>query len=275
MTAQLQIDQAGLPAGTPGVSRTDGLRTGAVVTLTNTGIGATTLFRLLDVPLGDITAVPSLAATVDPKVWEFTPTEDAPGTYLIELIEDQDQPTEKRERRIFGVRTALHGLLIPGLNEIADPNASLILDGVAQMEASDDNSVDYSSNTDLNDRSYAGWWRKIYELFMAVAEPSQGWNAQVGTTYTIATADAYKDGVSFNNAAAITVTVPNDAADDIPIDSQIPVYAAGAGQVTFSPQSPATIESADSNLKLRVKGSPGLLWKRGANDWVLTGDLTT
>ena len=39
MAAQLQIDQVGLPTGTPGVSRTDGRDNGAVVTLTNTGAG--------------------------------------------------------------------------------------------------------------------------------------------------------------------------------------------------------------------------------------------
>jgi hypothetical protein len=51
------------------------------------------------------------------------------------------------------------------------------------------------------------------------------------------------------------------------------VYQGGAGQVTFSGESVATIESADSLLSLRTLGSAGTLWKRGPNDWVLIGDL--
>jgi hypothetical protein len=177
MASQLQIDQTGLPAGLPGISRTDGLDTGATVTLTNTGSGSTTTFRLLDVPLGDTTAEASLAPTGSPEIWEFDPTAGTHGTYLIELIEDENQPTERRERRIFGVRLPSTGLLIPALNEIADPNASLILDGPAQIEASDNNAQDYTSDTDLNGRRYAGWWRAVYELFQEMEAIGGGGSA--------------------------------------------------------------------------------------------------
>ena len=40
MPAQILIDQAGLPAGTPGESRSDGLSTGAQVTLTSNARGS-------------------------------------------------------------------------------------------------------------------------------------------------------------------------------------------------------------------------------------------
>jgi len=156
---QLRIDQAGLAAGTPGRSRTDGLATGALVTLRNTGSGSTTLFRLLWVPPGDTTAVVSLVATGDPKVWTFSPTAARYGSYLIELIEDEGRSTERREQRVFVVRTP-NGLIIPALNELADPLASLLNQNVAD---SINNATDFV-DANLNAVAYAGWWRAWAEM---------------------------------------------------------------------------------------------------------------
>lgn len=166
MTALLKIDQAGLSAGVAGRSRTDGLATGALVTLTNTGSG-TTLMRLLWAPPGDTTALSSLAVTGDPKVWTFSPTASKYGTYLVELIADQGLVTEKRERRVLVVRTPNRKLVIPALNERGDNAASLLAAGQAQDEASNNNAVDYLDAT-LNGVPYAGWWRAIHEMMMAL-----------------------------------------------------------------------------------------------------------
>jgi hypothetical protein len=167
MAAQLQIDQAGLPAGTPGKSRTDGLDTGALVTLTNTGLGTTTTFRLLWVPPGDTTAVSSLAATGDPKVWTFEPTEEVYGSYRIELVENEGLVTEKRERRVLVVRTPNLGLVIPALNERGSSKASLLEADAAIIEAAENNADDYG-NEALNDLPYAAWWRSMHELATTV-----------------------------------------------------------------------------------------------------------
>jgi hypothetical protein len=164
MSAQLQIDQDGLAPGEPGRSRTDGLATGALATLTNTGTGATTNFRLLWAPPGDTTAVPSLGATDDPKVWTFAPTSDKWGSYLVELIEDAGLVTERRERRSLGVRTP-SGLLIPALNERGDSRASFVTPGSGEL--ADNNATDYT-DPDLNALPYAAWWRTMHELFMHV-----------------------------------------------------------------------------------------------------------
>lgn len=99
MPAQIRIDQEGLPEGTPGVSRTDGLDTGALVTLTNTGSGSTTAFRLLWVPPGDTTAVATLEPTDDPRVWTFAPTPGVYGSYRVELVENQGLTTERKPTR--------------------------------------------------------------------------------------------------------------------------------------------------------------------------------
>lgn len=166
MTALLKIDQAGLSAGVAGRSRTDGLATGALVTLTNTGAG-TTLMRLLWAPPGDTTALSSLAATGDPKVWTFSPTASKYGTYLVELIADQGLVTEKRERRVLVVRTPNRKLVIPALNERGDNAASLLAAGQEQDEASNNNAIDYLDSA-LNGVPYAGWWRAIHEMMMAL-----------------------------------------------------------------------------------------------------------
>src|SRR3954470_24157820 len=117
MPSQLRIDQEGLSPGTAGVSRTDGLATGALVTLTNTGSGATTTFRLLWVPPGDALAIATLAPTDDPKVWTFEPATEKYGSYRVELVVNEGLTTELRERRILAVRTPGLGLVIPAFNE--------------------------------------------------------------------------------------------------------------------------------------------------------------
>lgn len=167
MAAQVQIDQAGLPPGVPGTSRTDGDPGGFLVALTNTGSGSTTRFRLLWTPPGDVDAVATLAIHEDPRVWTFTPTPNKYGSYHIELIEDEGLVTELRERRVFVIRTPVRGLVIPALNERGDPRASLVVAGTAQVEAADNNAVDYP-DPDVGNLPYAAWWRAIHELTMAV-----------------------------------------------------------------------------------------------------------
>jgi Collagen triple helix repeat (20 copies) len=165
MPARIKIDQVGLPPGTPGVARTDGLDTGATVTLENVGSEGLTEFRLLWGPPDDTTAEMTLGPTGDPDVWTFAPTAGSYGTYIIELVENGIA----LERRIFGVRTPGKGLLIPGLNEAASKTASWLNDGSDQIELSQNNAVDFL-DPDLNDLTYAGWWRATHELYRAVEE---------------------------------------------------------------------------------------------------------
>lgn len=167
MTAQLKIDQTGLSAGVAGKSRTDGLDTGALVTLTNTGTGSTTAFALLWTPPSDTTAVATLAATGNPKIWTFTPTPGSYGTYRVQLVENSGTGSEKRETRVFVVRTKTLGLIVPSLNETGDPTASLTNAGLLQIQASENNADDFS-DAGLNARSYAGWWRALHETIVAL-----------------------------------------------------------------------------------------------------------
>ncbi len=97
-------------------------------------------------------------------------------------------------------------------------------------------------------------------------------NAQVGTTYTLALTDA-GDVVTLTNGSAITVTVPLNSSVAFPIGTQITLAQMGAGQVTVAGAAGVTVYSADSFLKLRAQYSSGTLIKTATNTWLLIGDL--
>jgi hypothetical protein len=97
-------------------------------------------------------------------------------------------------------------------------------------------------------------------------------NAQVGTTYTIALTDA-GDVVTLTNASAITVTVPTNASVAFPIGTQITLAQMGAGKVTVAGAAGVTVYSTDSHLSLRAQYSSGTLIKTATNTWLLIGDL--
>jgi hypothetical protein len=163
MSSRIKIDQAGLPAGVAGISRTDGLATGALVTLEDvSGTGLST-FHLLWGPPEDTTAEASLVATGDPDIWTFAPTALVYGSYELELRDD-GVPVE---RRIFGIRTPANQLLIPALNERASRHAGWHNDGPDQIELCEQNANDFPLAV-LNSFRYAGWWRSLYELYRVV-----------------------------------------------------------------------------------------------------------
>jgi hypothetical protein len=96
-------------------------------------------------------------------------------------------------------------------------------------------------------------------------------NAQTGTSYTFVLADAGKL-VEFNNASAITVTVPTNSSVAYPVGTQINLLQTGAGQVTVSAGS--TTVNGTPGLKLRAQWSSATLIKRATDTWVLVGDLS-
>ena len=67
---------------------------------------------------------------------------------------------------------------------------------------------------------------------------------KTGATYTLAAADN-GGNLIFNNATAVTLTLPNN----LPINFNCAVIQGGAGQVTFSPASGATLRNSLANNK--------------------------
>lgn len=96
-------------------------------------------------------------------------------------------------------------------------------------------------------------------------------NAQTGTTYTLVASDAGKI-VELTNAAAITLTLPND----LPKGFCCTVVQGGAGAVTFTPASGATRVNRSSHTKSAGSNAWCGLYVRsnsGTNAaWVLGGD---
>lgn len=101
-------------------------------------------------------------------------------------------------------------------------------------------------------------------------------NAQTGTTYTIDVAGSDSDRgriVRCTNAGGITVTLPATAS----VGFYCSAYQGGAGQVTFSPASGATLVNRQSHTKIAGQhGSVGLVVFENsggsAAQWTLSGD---
>jgi hypothetical protein len=92
-------------------------------------------------------------------------------------------------------------------------------------------------------------------------------NAQTGTTYTLLSSDVNKL-VTLNNAAAITVTIPNGV---FTTGQQINLQQLGAGQVTV--QGDGTTTFTGTGTKLRAQYSAATLVCTGTNTFTLIGDI--
>jgi hypothetical protein len=97
-------------------------------------------------------------------------------------------------------------------------------------------------------------------------------NAQTGTTYTLVAGDAGKL-VTCSNAAAITLSVPQDSAATIAVGVYIDLYQLGAGQVTVAAGTGATLRVSGLTAKARAQYSRLVVQKVSANTWLLAGDL--
>jgi len=98
-------------------------------------------------------------------------------------------------------------------------------------------------------------------------------NAQTGTSYTLALTDVAKL-VTLSNAAAITLTVPPNSTVAFPVGTQILLYQGGAGQVTLTAGAGVTIRSQGSKLKLLAQYAVAGIVKVATDEWVAFGNLT-
>lgn len=96
-------------------------------------------------------------------------------------------------------------------------------------------------------------------------------NAQTGA-YTLVLTDANK-AVEVTTASAVNLTIPTDASVAFPIGTVIEVDQMGAGKVTIVGASGVTIQSAVTPPTTRAQYSAVVLRKRGANLWLVTGDM--
>ena len=101
---------------------------------------------------------------------------------------------------------------------------------------------------------------------------AQAVNAQTGTTYTLAAADATKL-VTLSNAGAITLTVPQDSDAAYPLGAYTDLMQLGVGQVTIVAGTGATLLPSALTAKSRAQYSRLGVQKVSADTWSLYGDL--
>jgi hypothetical protein len=231
----LKFDQVGLvPAGLAGSSRSDGKLDGAQVTVTSTGGGAVHQAEMLWAPDGDkngpVSFVQATATT-----WTFTPSPGCPGTYRIRLTVDGVIDSTRE----FRVRTHVLGLVIPAVNELADPHASRANSGALFVAASEDNEIEplvkpalsvdppSTSVAPFSGGSYAGWYKALRDSILTVEElatsldPHGLWNVlqSIVTTddinYTVAPNvgglyfDVFFFGTRYRVEGPLSVAIPN------------------------------------------------------------------
>lgn len=98
-------------------------------------------------------------------------------------------------------------------------------------------------------------------------------NAQTGTTYTLALTDVAKV-VTLSNASAITLTVPTNASVAFPTGTQIVLVQLGGGQVTVAGAGGVTVSSFGAALKLSGQYAAATLIKTATDGWLLAGNIT-
>ncbi len=69
------------------------------------------------------------------------------------------------------------------------------------------------------------------------------------------------------------VIIPNDSTVNFPVGTKLDFYNLGTGVSSIQPATGVILRSADNNRNFRVRYSAATALKRGANDWVLVGDL--
>lgn len=104
----------------------------------------------------------------------------------------------------------------------------------------------------------------------------QSFNAQIGTTYTLALSDAdFGVMVTLNNSGAITLTVPTAASVAFPVGATINLVQIGAGQVTVVGDTGVTVSSQGGKTKTNGQYAVASLVKLTTDGWLLFGNVAS
>lgn len=95
---------------------------------------------------------------------------------------------------------------------------------------------------------------------------------ETGTAYTVGWPGLCRV-VTLSNASPITVTVPTNATDALPIGYSITLVQYGVGQVTVAPAGGVTV-NATPGLKLLDQFASAQLLKMATNTWLMIGRLS-
>jgi hypothetical protein len=106
--------------------------------------------------------------------------------------------------------------------------------------------------------------------------PQFNWNAQSGTTYTVANTDIYQVLVQATNASTKTITIaPDSTLTSAAQGSAITFMNSGAGLLTFAAGSGVTITSAGavSAAPTLAQYKTAVAIRTGANAWTIVGAI--
>lgn len=95
-------------------------------------------------------------------------------------------------------------------------------------------------------------------------------NAQTGTSYTPVATDQGKL-VTLTNAAAISVTLPQDSTAAFPVGSWVDFVVLGAGAATYTAGTGATVNPTTSTSRAQYTVQSAI--KIAVNTWIVTGDV--
>ena len=99
-------------------------------------------------------------------------------------------------------------------------------------------------------------------------------NSNAITGNTTLTTLAYRDSlIEVNSSSTVTLTVPTNSAAAFPIGTSFDIVRMGTGAVSIVGDTGVTV-NATPGTSLRARYSSATLFKRGADSWLLIGDLT-
>jgi hypothetical protein len=95
-----------------------------------------------------------------------------------------------------------------------------------------------------------------------------------GTSYTLLEADAGKE-IVFTSSSAVTVTVPAETTYNFTIGQTFAFFQKGSGAVSFTAAAGVTLRSKSSYVKISSQYAEVKITKIAADEWALTGDLSS
>ena len=189
-----------------------------------------------------VTAISGTTLTISRGFNGTSPQSHAVGAVIRHVITAQDLTDAQNH---YAATTAVHG--VTG-NVVGDSDTQTLIN----------KTIDYNSNTLLN---------------LPGANFNLSFNAQTNTTYTLISTDANKL-VTFNNASAITLTVPSSV---FTTGQQVNIQQIGAGQVSIVAGSGVTITSTGATIaapNLRAQYSAATIICTGTNTFTVIGDIS-
>lgn len=128
------------------------------------------------------------------------------------------------------------------------------------------------TNSDITDERVVGLLRGI-----SVDDDGNIYNygqkivSKVGD-FQLSASEAGKN-VDCEKGTDLTITIPADSTDNLPIGYTVTLIQAGAGQVVLSPEGGVTLQAIDSATKTREQWAVATLYKRASDEWVLVGNI--